>query len=206
MLGKQIAVISTNSTLLRFFELELRLLGCSVQGYHKMPPHTEAYDCILVDTDTVRHYTSHHAKVITVSQKQFFAPDEGRLSWPASVEQIDALLQHRESGATHTHEDNSAENVLWIQDRNRRQIRYENEIITLSQGEFDLLTHLANDEKKPVDRESLLRLFGTDEGNIADVYVCHLRKKLEQMCDRRVIETVRGVGYCLKISLKEEEQ
>ena len=206
MLGKQIAVVSTNQTLLRFFELELSLLGCSVQPCHKMSPHVEAYDCIFVDTDTVRQYPSYQTRVITVSQKQTFSPDDGHLPWPVSVEQIDFLLSYQNSGASCAQEDNGKENVLWIEDRDRRQIRYKNQLVTLSQSEFALLMHLANEEKKPVARESLMTLFGTDEGNIADVYVCHLRKKLEQMCDRRVIETVRGVGYCLKFSLKEEEK
>ncbi len=206
MLEKQIAVVSTNPTLIRFFELELRLLGYAVQGYHKMPPHTETYDCIFVDADTVRHYSSQQARVITVSQKQSFEPNEAHLPWPTSLGQIGFLLQYWESGAPREREENGKENVLWIHDYNRREIRYENQIVTLSQSEFDLLTCLANEEKKPVDRERLLALFGTDGGNIADVYVCHLRKKLEQMCDRRVIETVRGVGYCLKFSLREEEK
>ncbi len=203
----QMAVVSANSTVARFFELELRLLSCSVRNHTKMPPHTETYDCVFVDADTVRHYVSCGTRVVTVSQMHSFDPKGGHLPWPTSLEEIRLLFEHWEGRTLNAREDkaNGDENILWIQNRERREIRYKNQIVTLSASEFLLLTSLSNEEKKPVDRETLLGLFGTDEGNIADVYVCHLRKKLEQLCERRVIDTVRGVGYRLNFSLCDAE-
>ena len=202
---KQIAVVSTNATLTRFFELECRMLGCAVQTYSKMPVHTEEYDCVFVDVDTVRHYVSHHTRTVTVSQKNVVDSQNGYLPWPTPVEQIRMALDGGQEKTVEERADKTQGTTLWIQSRERREIRYGNQIVSLSASEFSLLESLSNEEKKPVDRETLLRLFGTGEGNIVDVYVCLLRKKLEQMCERRVIDTVRGVGYRLNLSLRDVE-
>ena len=55
----------------------------------------------------------------------------------------------------------------------------------------------------PVRRDELMRLFGAEKGNIADVYISRLRKKLEDPHGPRIIETVRGEGYRLKVKIKK---
>lgn len=45
-----------------------------------------------------------------------------------------------------------------------------------------------------VTREELSTLLGGG-GNSVDVYVCHLRRKIEKPLGRRMIATVRGMGY-----------
>ena len=62
---------------------------------------------------------------------------------------------------------------------------------------------LANAEKNPVRRETLMEILGAEKGNISDVYVCLLRKKLEQLCECHVILTVRGVGYSMALTVKD---
>ena len=45
------------------------------------------------------------------------------------------------------------------------------------------------------------RIWGTDfEGgpNVLEVYIGHLRNKLEQHGEKRLIQTVRGAGYVLR--------
>ena len=207
MYGKQIAVVSANPIFSRFFEFECRLLGNTVRAYTKMPSHAEEFDCIFVDTDTVRHYVSHGTRYFKVSKNHAWNLEHGCLPWPITMEQIHRALEYTSDDVGGAKDDTKAESdmTFWIQNRERREIRYKNQILTLSASEFLLLVSLANEEKKPVSRETLLRLYGADGGNIADVYVCHLRKKLEGMCERRVIETVRGVGYRLIFSLRETE-
>ena len=36
--------------------------------------------------------------------------------------------------------------------------------------------------------------------NVVDVYINHLRKKIDKTFDKKLIHTVRGVGYVLKVS------
>ncbi len=74
--------------------------------------------------------------------------------------------------------------------------------VALSQTEWkmlSLLTHAAR-KGKNVSREELEDAIGHDSkkgGNIVEVYICRLRKKIEFPIGRRLIFTVRGAGYSL---------
>lgn len=71
----------------------------------------------------------------------------------------------------------------------------------LTQRDCELLAFLASSEGRTVERELLLReVWGyarTDavETRSIDVHVAKLRRKLEALTDRTLIETVRGAGY-----------
>ncbi len=53
-----------------------------------------------------------------------------------------------------------------------------------------------------ISRDTLLeKVCGYDymgETNIIDVYVRYLRSKLDDVFQVKIIQTVRGVGYCIK--------
>ena len=67
--------------------------------------------------------------------------------------------------------------------------------ISLSDYEMRLLVRLCRNNDEAVSREELNLLLGAESGNIADVYICRLRKKLEEGDGKRVIFTVRSKGY-----------
>jgi two-component system, OmpR family, response regulator len=74
--------------------------------------------------------------------------------------------------------------------------------VELTVREFAVLHFLAQRAGEVVSREQLLEHVW-DEGedgssNVVDVYVGYLRKKLEQPFGRRLIRTVRGVGFRLE--------
>jgi len=53
---------------------------------------------------------------------------------------------------------------------------------------------------KPVSRDSLsCAVWGSVNGNICDVYICHLRDKLEPLLGKGIIVNVRNEGYMLII-------
>jgi two-component system OmpR family response regulator len=74
--------------------------------------------------------------------------------------------------------------------------------VELTAREFAVLECLARQPGRIVSRSELLEeVWGADfEGapNIVDVYVGYLRRKLERPFDRRLIRTVRGVGFALE--------
>jgi two-component system OmpR family response regulator len=75
--------------------------------------------------------------------------------------------------------------------------------VELTPREFELLYFLARRAGEVVPRAALLEHVwdGTEEGstNVVDVYVGYLRKKLERpFRRRRLIRTVRGVGFMLE--------
>ena len=68
--------------------------------------------------------------------------------------------------------------------------------------QFDLLLLFLQHPRQVLTRELLFeRIWGYDfdgESNVLDVYVGHLRSKLEAGGEPRLLHTVRGVGYVLR--------
>ena len=69
--------------------------------------------------------------------------------------------------------------------------------------EYALLLLLLEHQGGSVSRQQILEeVWGqSDEGanaNVIEVYVRYLRRKLEENGERRLIHTVRGVGYTLR--------
>ena len=206
MYVKRVAVVSQNPTFIRFFELECRLLHCEVQAFSKMPHELAQHVRVFIDTDTIRSYLFDRDKVVTVSKNASLENRENHLCWPPELDQIRALLTDAPMRDSMHDAPAQKEVTLQIQSRERREISYGARSIILSQTEFMLFEVLASAQNKPVSRHELMTLFGAEKGNIADVYVCLLRKKLEQLCECRVIETVRGVGYRWMLSVEDEAE
>ena len=66
--------------------------------------------------------------------------------------------------------------------------------IPLTPAEQAILSHLLSHSGETVSRDTLSTLL-SGGGNSVDVYVCHLRTKIEKPLGRRIIQTVRGEGY-----------
>ncbi len=85
-------------------------------------------------------------------------------------------------------------------DMARHEVTINNQPVSLSPKEFDLLTFLANHSGRVFTREILLdRVWGSEafvEERTVDVHIRWLREKIEENASqpRRLI-TVRGVGY-----------
>jgi len=80
---------------------------------------------------------------------------------------------------------------------------YRNErVIGLTMKEFELLKYLMEHPREVLPREQILENvwgygFG-GESNVIEVYIRYLRLKLEDEGEKRLIHTVRGVGYVLR--------
>ncbi len=87
-------------------------------------------------------------------------------------------------------------------DRRTREVFREKRGIALTAKEFDLLEYLLSHPRQVITREQLLdKVWGYDfmgDSNIIEVYVRYLRLKLEEHNEKRLIHTVRGVGYALR--------
>lgn len=70
--------------------------------------------------------------------------------------------------------------------------------IPLSDNEYRVLSLLCDNRCNVVEREQISALLGADEGNMGDVYICHLRRKIDNKLGFKLIYTVRGKGYMLK--------
>ncbi|MEZ3447041.1 MAG: response regulator transcription factor [Lachnospiraceae bacterium] len=87
-------------------------------------------------------------------------------------------------------------------DVQRYEVSYDGKQVELTHREFELLKVLLENKNIVISRDTLLeKVCGYDymgETNIIDVYVRYLRSKLDDVFQVKIIQTVRGVGYCIK--------
>ncbi|MCG8365546.1 MAG: response regulator transcription factor, partial [Pseudanabaenales cyanobacterium] len=86
--------------------------------------------------------------------------------------------------------------------RSSREVFRNQRSIELTAKEFDLLEYLILHPRQVITRDRILEeVWGYDfmgDSNIIEVYIRYLRLKLEAEGEKRLIQTVRGVGYVLR--------
>ena len=74
--------------------------------------------------------------------------------------------------------------------------------VELTMKEFELLKFLMEHPREVLSREQILEnVWGYDflgESNVIEVYIRYLRLKIEREGEKRLIQTVRGIGYVLR--------
>jgi DNA-binding response OmpR family regulator len=76
--------------------------------------------------------------------------------------------------------------------------------LPLTAREFDLLEYLLRQQGAVVSREMLARDVWQETArytpldNVIDVHIAHLRRKLDEPFKKRLLHTVRGVGFVLR--------
>ncbi|MBF2000095.1 MAG: response regulator transcription factor [Synechococcales cyanobacterium C42_A2020_086] len=117
---------------------------------------------------------------------------------------IEELLARVRAHLRRTHEDNP--DLLQFSDltlnRRTREVNRNGRAIDLTAKEFDLLDYLISHPRQVITRDQILeKVWGYDfmgDSNIIEVYIRYLRLKLEEQGEKRLIQTVRSVGYVLK--------
>jgi len=93
-------------------------------------------------------------------------------------------------------------------DISRRAVTRAGQRIDLTAKEYEILEYLFRHKGRVVSREMLVRDVWKEPGrhtsldNVIDVHVNHLRKKLDDNYSRKLLQTVRGLGFVLR----EEEK
>ena len=87
-------------------------------------------------------------------------------------------------------------------DVTNRQARRGSRVIDLTMKEFELLKFLMEHPREVLTREQILEnVWGYNfmgESNVIEVYIRYLRLKIDGEGEKRLIQTVRGVGYVLR--------
>lgn len=83
-----------------------------------------------------------------------------------------------------------------------KDILVDGNVIKMTLKQFELLEYLIQNNGKILTREQIFdRIWGFDSDTtiaIVEVFIHHLRKKLEPFNYHKDIQTVRGIGYMLK--------
>lgn len=200
----KIAIITADKQLSRLCELECKLNGYAVETFTSAQSLRKSFARYLWDIDTVPEISKmQENNSILMSRKEDFFENEQRLRIPPSLERLRYLINNYSTNEFPLEQKTA--NALVLIDRKTRTISYGDKYTDLSEHEFKVLTHLCANHSKPVKREELNSILGAESGNISDVYIYHLRKKLEILCGSRMISTVRNQGYMIEIALEEQK-
>lgn len=224
---KHILIIEDEIQIVKFLKLELAYEGFEVSsafdgntGLEMMLQNN--FDLILLDlmlpklsgTEVLRRFrkSNTHTPVLLLTARnttmdKVLGLDLGANDYvtkPFEIEEllarVRAAIRQSELSDQRKNENNAILEIGNLKiDTGLREVKKEEEIIPLTQKEYDLLIYLFNHKNKVVTRESILiNIWGYEyEGdtNVIDVYIRHLRKKIG---NTSFIQTIRGVGYCLK--------
>ena len=84
----------------------------------------------------------------------------------------------------------------------RRKVNRGSETIELAPKEFGILEYMMRNKGRPLSRTMIVEhVWDMDyDGltNIVDVYIRHLRSKIDDRYPQKLIQTVRGIGYMIE--------
>jgi two-component system response regulator MprA len=87
-------------------------------------------------------------------------------------------------------------------DPTTREVTRDGHAVEVTAREFDILRLFLQHPRQVFTRDQILeRVWGGDhdvDPNVVEVHIAHLRQKLESMDGRRLIHTIRGIGYALR--------
>ena len=82
------------------------------------------------------------------------------------------------------------------------QVIVKGQELGLTKKEYELLYYLLVNRNIALSRENIIEnVWGYEyygDTNIVDVFIKNIRRKLEDVMDVRMIQTIRGIGYVIK--------
>ena len=221
----KILLIEDEEKLARFVELELTHEGYEVDkafdgriGLEKA--ETGDYDLILLDImlpglnglEVLRRLRrTKQTPVIILTARDAVMDkvtglDTGADDYVTKPFSIEELLARIRVALRRHSEKVEKETLLGIADLSmdiaRRHVERAGQEIELTSREFALLQYFLENKTYVLTREQLLeRVWGYEylgETNVVDVYVRYLRGKIDEGFEKKLLHTIRGVGYVLK--------
>ncbi|AHC19893.1 MULTISPECIES: response regulator transcription factor [Paenibacillus] len=140
--------------------------------------------------------------------------DEGAndyITKPFEIEELlarmRASMRHQmEPTATALQEEDKSPSRLQVDslvlERKTRSVVREGNRIELTPKEYDLLLYLMEHKNQVLQRDQMIQdVWGFDfvgDTNVVDVYIRYVRKKIDHGYKKKLIKTVRGVGYFIR--------
>lgn len=222
----KILIIEDDQKIARFLELELRHEGYDVtKVYDGRQGLDEAlagdYDLLLLDVllpglngfevlRRLRKQTDLAVIMLTARDEvmdKVAGLDMGAddyITKPFSIEEL--LARIRACLRQKTQQEAQSSTLSYgplVLDKGRHLLTLEGKPVDLSAREFDLLAYFMQQPEMVLTREDILEnVWEYDfmgESNVVDVYVRYLRHKLDEVYGKKLIHTVRGLGYSLRL-------
>jgi len=223
-MAQRILIIEDEAKFARFVEMELTYEGYTVakaldgrEGLGLVAAHD--YDLVLLDVmlpglngmEVLRRIRRISAVPIIMLTARDSVMDkvagldngaDDYITKPFAIEELLARIRTAlRKGAAGRSSDTLQAGPLVLQPA-RRQVTAGGQAVELTKREFDLLQFLMEHKGQVITRDVLLeQVWGFDfdgETNVVDVYIRFLRAKIDEVLGKKVIATVRGVGYVIR--------
>jgi DNA-binding response OmpR family regulator len=222
----KILLVEDDIKLAQFIEMELSCEGYEVKIAHngldgltearQSPPDLVILDWMMPGMTGVEicrrlRATGSKVPIILVTAKDEISDrvtglDAGADDYVVKPFSIEELLARIRSNLRRTKEED--QNLLQFEDlslnRLTREVFRLKQAIELTVREFELLEYLMSYPQQVMTRDQILEhVWGYDfvgDSNVIEVYVRTLRQKLEVNQTSRLIQTVRGIGYVMRLS------
>ena len=219
-----ILLVEDEVKLARFLELELSSEGYKISVAHngiagltlarELSPDLAILDWMLPELSGLEICRRLRATNITIPVILLTAKDEvcdrvagldaGADDYVVKPFSIEELLARIRAHLRRTQEPD--QDILQFEDlslnHRTREVYRGKRAIELTAKEFDLLEYILSHPRQVFTRDQILeKVWGYDfmgDSNIIEVYIRYLRLKLEENNEKRLIHTVRGVGYVLR--------
>lgn len=225
MAGERILLIEDELKIARFVELELKYEGYEVTQCHDGREGLQRaldgnIDLIVLDImlpsmngiEVLRRLRQHsEVPVIMLTAKdqimdKVMGLDMGADDYLTKPFAIEELLARIRVALKRKKVTVQAAKIIQINDLkldlDKYTVSFKNDTIDLTKREFEFLRYLMENQNIVLTREKILeRVWGYEylgDTNVVDVYVRYLRSKIDYRYDKKLIHTVRGVGYLLK--------
>ncbi len=132
--------------------------------------------------------------------------DQGADDYVTKPFEMEELLARIRAGLRRSRAKDSEQKLLAIADLSinvlTREVIKQGDHIDLTKTEYDLLEYLLRNKGLVMTRDQIIEhVWGYDfvgDSNVLDVYIRYLRNKIDYPYERKLIHTIRGVGYTLK--------
>ena len=228
MSKKRILVIEDEKQIARFLELELTHEGYAVELSHdgreglskveEWSPDLIILDVLLAGLNgmevcrRIRQFSEVPVIMLTAKDQtmdKVMGLDLGANDYMTKPFDIEELLARIRSALRNTQTQEASTQLLELcdlsMDLSRHCVKKGTQAIDLTKYEYGLLEYLMRNQEIVLSRQQILEnVWGYDymgDSNIVDVYIRYLRKKIDESFDVKLIHTVRGAGYVMKVKL-----
>ena len=212
-MSKYIKIISNDRRFTRMLSLELERVGVNeVEDFSDVKTNDELY--IAADLDFCSDSEIEELSYETATLIGFYKnDDEGTSAKAALCSKVlrrpflisdfltfiggEADLTRKSERKPKNLESHKKTHILTVDHQAKLAIWGENKI-ALSEYEYKVLSLLCENRGDVVPRDAIQDAVGAVDGNMGDVYICHLRRKIDNKRGLKLIYTIRGKGYMLK--------
>jgi two-component system, OmpR family, response regulator ArlR len=220
----RILLIEDEKRMAEFIEMELNHEGYKVdvsydgrEGLKKS--ETKQYNLILLDVmlpnlngiEVCRRIRqSSYVPIIMLTAKadvsdKVLGLDVGAndyLTKPFAIEELLARIRVYERDKTDSDKKDEIRVNDIVMNNKTHQVWRDGREIGLTKKEFDLLRMLLTNKNIVLSRDKLIEnVWGYDyigDTNVVDVFIRYLRSKIDDDFDKKLITTIRGIGYVIK--------